>query len=231
MSWARLRTAARRRLEALLPDASRARKAADAKVHWLAEALTECPNAPHVYAAATPDAGWQRILEFGANNGGNLVYFLDHHPGLRAVGVDINPAVKTPEARYPAYQGIVGDESALEQWQADTFDLAFTVSVLDHIPSPQTVEHVLRRLVEVARRVVLLEPVIAGVHGDVSGRTRAEVAPGLPAPHKRFAPHCYIWDYDGWLARLPVTYTRTPYPLHAHSLGPFYHLYVITRRA
>lgn len=202
---------------------------ADAKTHWLAEKPTNCPNAERLYRAAQP-ATWRRILEFGANTGGNLTYVLDRHRDMEAVGVDINPIVKAPEAEYPTYTGIVGDETALDGLPANGFDLALVCSVLDHIPDPSVARRILARLIDLSSKVVLLEPVIPGVHGDVSGLTRGELNRNLPSPHKRFAAHCYVWDYERWLKTLHVSWESGPEPLHAASLGPFYHLFVITRR-
>ena len=171
----------------------------------------------------------RRVLEFGANDGGNLAYFLAHDDQVHAVGIDINAIVTRPEKTYPdRYRGIVGDESMLSRGLG-SFDLAYTISVLDHIPDRRVVAHVLGRLVDLAPHVILLEPAIAGVEGDVSGRTRDEVAPNLPRAHKRFAAHSYLWNYDELLGRLPVAWTKEPRPLHAHSLGPFYQCFVLER--
>lgn len=148
----------------------------------------------------------------------------------KAIGIDINPIVTTPAGLYPErYQGIVGDESALDG-DLGSFDVAYTISVLDHIPDREVVRRVLARLVELAPHVILLEPSIGNIEGDVSGKTRAEVASGLPRPDKRFAAHSYLWRYEELLAGLPVTWTKEPQPLHSHSLGPFYQLFVIARR-
>lgn len=229
MNWRSWRASAARRLARFRSDTYWNQQLASAKTHWLAEKPTNCPNAPRIYEAAQP-ATWRRILEFGANTGGNLTYVLSRHPDVEAVGIDINPIVKEAEGTFPNYRGIVGDENALDALATDSFDLAFTISVLDHIPAPSVAEHVLKRLIELAPRVVLLEPVIPGIHGDVSGRTRGELAANLPKPHKRFASHCYVWDYERWLSRLPVSWHHRPEPLHTASLGPFYRLFVITRR-
>jgi SAM-dependent methyltransferase len=228
MNLKSLGAGAARRLSRFRPQSYWHRQGEEAKAHWLAEAPTNCPNAGRIYDAAQP-ATWRRVLEFGANTGGNLTYFLDRHPGVEAVGIDINPIVKQPESSHATYRGIVGDESTLAAWAPDSVDLAFTISVLDHVPAPAVAERILNALVTIAPKVVLIEPAIPGVHGDVSGRTRGEIARDLPAPHKRFAAHSYVWDYERWLSRLPVSWTSRPEPLHAQSLGPFYRVFVITR--
>jgi hypothetical protein len=71
---------------------------------------------------------------------------------------------------------------------------------------------------------------IEGVHGDVSGKTRNQVRPGLERGDKRFAPTSYIRDVHAMLAKRPVDRQWAPMPLHTASLGPFYQLYDIRPR-
>lgn len=168
-----------------------------------------------------------RVVEFGASWGGNLKYFMDRLPNIEAVGIDINPAVLTLAQDDPRYRGIVGDEQALTRFGDRTFGLAFTVSVLDHLPYDYLVEEVIVQLVRIAGRVMLLEPFIEGVHGDVSGKTRNQVKPGLERGHKPFAAYSYVWNYDRLLRKHGLAWQKAPMPLHAASLGPFYHLYQI----
>jgi hypothetical protein len=198
---------------------------ARAQAYWRAKACG-CEYSEVIYRHATPPA-WNNVLEFGANWGGNLAYILERHPDAKVVGVDINPAVRGFETRFGGYRGIVGDETALEQFEAGSFDLAFTVSVLDHIPSARVVEIALGHLIRSAHQVLLLEPFIEGIYGDVSGWTRRDLGPDLPDGHKRFAPHSYLWDYEGMLTRLGVRWEKQPVPLHRQSLGPFYCLYKV----
>jgi hypothetical protein len=201
------------------------RKRASAKALWVAK-RSPCEYASIIYDAARPPAG-SRILEFGANWGGNLQYILERQPTVEAVGVDINPAVTELQESQPGYRGIVGDESTLSTFPDRSIDLAYTVSVLDHIPSAEVVSEAIRNLARISARVLLLEPWIDGLEGDVSGRTRNQVMPGLPDGHKIFAPHSYLWNYDRMLERLDLQYEKRAVPLHKHSLGPFYYLYSI----
>jgi len=217
----------RERLERWFPDS----KVRAAKDHWRGK-RNECQTGPTMFEAIPVEAqsGIKRVLEFGCNWGGNLAYFLDRLPGAEAVGIDINPVVRSLEERYPgAYLGIVGDESTLARFSNNEFDLAMTSSVLDHIPSPAIVRNVIRELVRTSRQVMLLEPWIEGVEGDVSGKVRGQVRKDLPAPHKPFAPHSYLWNYDAILTQLGVRWSKRPQPLHAASLGPFYFLYAISK--
>ena len=199
-----------------------------AKEYWRQQ-RNPCANAARVFEALT-DAERQEldgVIEFGASWGGNLQYFMDRLPRVRAVGIDVNPIVADLSTQYPAYRGIVGDERALAQFRDQEFDLGFTVSVLDHLPSDVVVEDIVGQLLRIAKRVILLEPFVEGVHADVSNKTRDEVKPGLERGQERFKAFCYLWNYDRMLDRRGARWTKTAAPLHPASLGPFYHLYRI----
>ena len=214
----------------LIRNALRDRRRGQAKAYWRTHQWTSCQYSNRIFDALKPDerASLRRIFEFGCDTGGNLQYFMDRLPGVRAVGVDLRDSVRALEHEYAGrYTGIVGDETALAHRGDREFDLAFTVSVLDHIPDEVAVEHVLDGLIRISRRVLLLEPWIEGVQGDVSGKTRDQVKPGLERGHKRFAPTSYMWNFNAMLAKRSVDWRRTPMPLHSASQGPFFQLYDI----
>jgi hypothetical protein len=181
----------------------------------------------HLILNALPLNHWQvaSVLEFGANWGGNLLVLGQAGAG-KLVGIDINPVVKNIGGFGSSYCGLQGDESLLSVFAQLQFDIAFTVSVFDHMADPAAVELALYQLRRIARTVILFEPWIAGIHQDVSHHWRADVAPGFDG---RFKPHCYLWDYDAMLERIGASYVKTAHPQHPQSLGPFYHRYVITR--
>lgn len=211
------------------------RKARAAKKFW-AKKHGPCEHT-HIIQAAIPLEQWQgaRVLEFGANWGGNLVALETIGP-KQLVGIDINPVVTTIGALGPKFVGILADETSLAHWTTDFFDIAFTVSVFDHFADPLAVEKAIAELLRLARTVILFEPWIDGVHQDVSNRPRSAIKIDLIRPEKVFKHHCYLWDYDAMLHRLfhrsdvAFGWTKTAMPQHEFSLGPFYQLYVITRR-
>lgn len=166
-----------------------------------------------------------KILEFGCSRGGNLKYFMDKLPGIQTIGIDINEAVMELQSLYPKYTGIVGDEGYLETIPDKGFDLAFTVSVLDHIPSKTVVEKVIFNLLRIARHVMLLEPFVEGLDGDVSGKIRNKCIKGFEKRNKAFAAFSYLWDYDGIMKKAGAKWCKFPMPLYNSSLGPFYHLF------
>jgi hypothetical protein len=203
-------------------------KMRDAKKLWQ-DKSNPCQYSDIIYKGFRKEfnAPCNRVLEFGCNWGGNLKYFMDRIPDLETVGIDINPVVLDLEKKYPNYKGIVGDEKSLKQFKEKEFDLAFTVSVLDHIPDDSVVEEIIKDLVRISRHVLLLEPYIEGVHRNVSNKYRDSIKKGLERGYKKFAPHSYIWNYDKMLNRTSTSWKKKAMPLHAHSLGPFYYLYSI----
>ena len=202
-----------------------------AKNYWRAK-NNPCDNGQHILNLWPNDQWFKRksVLEFGANWGGNLKSINDQFPHLHVTGIDINPSVKELEKRCANYRGVIGDEKTLTTLPSDCFDLPFTISVIDHIPSEKIARNTLGELIRVAESVVLLEPFIEGVHGDVSHLSRKQLREGLPDPHKQFGQYCYVWNYDKWLNDLGVSWSKKPCPLHSASLEPFYFLYQVDKR-
>jgi SAM-dependent methyltransferase len=205
------------------------RKVNDAKIYW--QNLTiPARNAHIIYEKVMQFRDPQSlssVLELGCASGGNLKYFMDRIPAINTVGIEVNECVLSLAGKYPTFRGIVGDEQNLRQFSSKNFDVAFTLSVLDHLPDESIVEWTISELIRISNMTLLLEPFIEGIHGDVSGKTRGEVKKGLERPDKKFARHSYVWNYDRMLDKMKVPWTKKPLRLHAASLGPFYHLYVI----
>ena len=97
--------------------------------------------------------------------------FHKQHPNIRLTGVDINAqAVKTGQERF-GLDHEVGNEESLWKYSAHSFDVAFTVSVLDYIPrvterlmhcctAPDTTDH--GESTYAGRRVETLRPFRTG---------------------------------------------------------------------
>ncbi len=206
-------------------------KFAQAKKFWRSISLPG-EFAQVVYDAIEENerAALRRILEFGSSQGGNLKYFMERLPKVQTVGIDINRVVVNLMREYPNYKGIVGDEQALADIPDNSFDLAFTVSVLDHISCEYVVEEIIGNLLRISKRVLLLEPYIEGVRGDVSGKIRNRLIKDFETQNKKFAAYSYFWDYDSMLSKKNADWAKKATPLYKASLGPFYHLYGIPAR-
>ncbi len=99
------------------------------------------------------------ILELGCNVGRNLAG-LDTAGHDHLVGVEINPeAVSLGRYAYPALRDRtilpIPIEWAVKQFADDTFDLVFTMAVLEHL-HPDS-EYVFAEMARISRRVITIE--------------------------------------------------------------------------
>lgn len=190
--------------------------------------LYKADRAPKIYELAKKKIKKiNNILEFGSNSGLNLEYFLNRLEGSKVVGIDVNPIVKKMENRYESYRGYNADDKALNKFKKNEFTLSFTSSVLDHIPDEKIIKEILRKLALISEYLILNEPFLDGVKGDVSEKFRYQVKQNLENPAKKFAKYSYFWDYDTYLDEMNLNYEKINNPTHNFSLGPFYKLYFI----
>lgn len=149
----------------------------------------------------------QNVLEFGCNVGRHMEAIQRSARDVSVLGIDISlPAVE--EARRRGRTVLLGDAITLAILPAD-YDVAYTVSVLDHIPDPQDA---LVQLDRIARVLILVEPWL-GYEGRVARVGAAKANPFL-----------YSWDYP---KRLPDRrWSVNPFPLHGDGAGPFYQMHV-----
>lgn len=150
----------------------------------------------------------KRVVELGCNVGRNLRAIRDRDPKVELVGIDVNADAVAWGQRKWGLDLRVGDERLLEP---DDYDLAFTVSTLDHIPEP---EAALAALTGAAPRLILVEP-WTGVEG----------------PLKSHNPYTYGWDYATRLRSLGLVVTSRKFPISDMSIGPEYRLFQARRRA
>ncbi len=149
----------------------------------------------------------RRVLEFGCNVGRNLRAIRDRAPGVELVGIDVNAEAVAWGRRKWRLDLRHGDERRIEP---DAYDLAFTVSVLDHIPDP---EAAIAALAASAPSLVLVEPWL-GSEGAV----------------KAHNPYTYSWDYASRLRALGMGVTTRRFPLSDQSIGPEYRMFRARRR-
>ena len=134
------------------------------------------------------------------------------------------------ENQYENYRGFNADDNALDKFKKNEFSLSFTSSVLDHIPDEKIIREILRKLALISEYVILNEPFLDGVKGDVSEKFRYQVKQNLEYPAKKFAKYSYFWDYDSYLDEMNLNYEKIHNPTHKFSMGPFYKLYFIDCR-
>jgi len=148
-----------------------------------------------------------RVVEFGCNAGRNLRAIRERDPRIELVGIDVNATAVEWGRRNWGLDLRVGDESLLE---LDAYDLAFTVSVIDHIPEP---EAAIAAIVKAAPLVILVEPWL-GHEGHVESHN----------------PYTYSWDYATRLRALGMSVTVRKFPLSDASIGPEYRMFRAKRK-
>lgn len=149
----------------------------------------------------------RRILEFGCNAGRNLRAVRDRAPGVELVGIDVNAKAVAWGRREWGLDLRLGDERLIEP---DAYDLAFTVSVLDHIPQPQKA---IAALAASAPLLILVEPWL-GVEGAVEAHN----------------PYTYSWDYASQLRDFGMSVAIRRFPISDRSIGPEYRLFRARRK-
>lgn len=156
---------------------------------------------PHRYdlveyiAALSPTP--RTIVELGCSSARNLAIARRYLPDAELIGIEPNETTYgvARAAHRDTLELYHGDHTLLDQFKDDAFDVAFSCSVLDHIPAPEW-RTAYDELVRVARHhIVLLEPMYLGADDqwvdDECGRV------GIAAPG-----YSYVHNYHGHDARL-----------------------------
>jgi len=127
------------------------------------------------------------VFEFGCNRGRNLMEIRKLDANIQLAGVDVNPDAVAWGRDHHGLDLRVGDESLLGSMEGQSFDVTFTLSVLDHLPDPRPV---LKELIRVARKgVILLEPWL-GQEGKV-----VQTMSTTSGKSEDAEPYEYSWDY------------------------------------
>lgn len=93
------------------------------------------------------------VLEFGCNAGRNLDRIRSCLPDAKLTGIDVNPAAIEAGRKLFDLDLRVSDENWLCDQADDSYDVSLTVSVIDHMPYPETV---LRHLLRITKHYLVL---------------------------------------------------------------------------
>lgn len=168
---------------------------------------TEQPWAPALVDAVLVSQP-ATILDFGCNMGRNLRAIRARAPEATLIGIDVN---RKAVAWGRAHWGLdlrAGNEAALEP---DMADVAFTVSVIDHIADPGPA---LEALSMAAPRLVLVEP------------WTGEDGAAMPISP---APYTWSWDIPTRLREMGMSVRVKRFPLGADPFSQTYRMYVARR--
>lgn len=136
----------------------------------------------------------KKILEFGCNSGRNLrAIELSSKGWVDLYGIDMNEqAIQVGKKSY-TFPGMIkfvlSDEKYLDILieSGSRFDVAFTVSVLDH-NLKQDAERIYEKLTKLADRVIIVEPLWKDKNDMVIEGSFEHIDPEIP-------PFTYSWDY------------------------------------
>jgi len=162
------------------------------------------------------------VLEFGCNAGRVLALIKRRLPGARLVGMDLNRAAIEAGRRTFGLDLRVADETSLDSIPDSSFDVTFTVSVLDHIAMPQqTAAHLAR----ITRRFVILYEICHDKTGKIEAMQDAngKVVEGYPFSYFHDYRRLFA-DAGCWLV------LDAAVPGFAGNLGEFYRLQVYGRQ-
>ncbi len=169
------------------------------------------------------------VLEFGCGSARNLVllyrfYEKTSKHKISITGVDLKEHMvsRTRDMWGDIINLVVGDEKWLAYQDIDSFDVVFTSSVLDHVPSPLWKE-IYANLVRVAKKAVILYEPVLPKRGRPKNGARETILEGDFNEHIDTTPFTYSWDYlknDPELKEI----AKIPIPDNK-SLGKYYRLF------
>ena len=162
------------------------------------------------------------VFEFGCNVGKNLLAIKARAPRTFTAGVDINGDAVQYGRTQNHLSLVCGDEQVCDIIPDGTYDVVFTVSVLDHIPDPKPT---LANLARISRGTVLLLEPFTGGEGKVVQNIDSRSGNWIET-----TPFSYSWDYVRLVeTHLPGWRVETrDFPMDS-NLGRFYKYYKITR--
>jgi len=165
-----------------------------------------CNFSHKVYEKITQKIGYPNsIIELGCGNGGNLGKF---NLSDKRIGIDPEKEnIKNAVFRGIDCQFIYGDHNVLKNFKVNDFDLALTVSVLDHI---EDFKVALLDMILISKNVILFEPYIKNTHRQANKY------------ETKWWEITWYHDYEKYLK--DSDYTIEPYPLYNEGSGKLYHL-------
>lgn len=166
------------------------------------------------------------VLEFGANAGRNLDLIRQRHPVCDFRGVDVNALnVERGRARF-GFDLLVADETWLATQAADSVDVAFTVSVIDHMPYP---EQALRHLLRISAHYLVLFELAHDRLGRAAHNLVHDAGAAALSPVYRYSYiHDYRYECERKLGALCLADLRVP--IGPGNLLDLYRLYVFSKR-
>jgi SAM-dependent methyltransferase len=162
------------------------------------------------------------VLEFGCCAGRNLNLLRQRLPQAQLVGMDLNRTAIDAGLRAFHLDLRVADETALAHIRNSSFDISFTVSVLDHIALPQ---QTIARLTDITQRFIITYEICHDKTGKIDAMQDADgkIIDGYP--------FSYFHDYRNLFANAGCwLLLDAAVPAFPGSLGEFYRLQVHSKQ-
>lgn len=164
----------------------------------------------------------ESVFELGCNAGKNLLALKRRNREIFLAGVDINRGAVDYGRSEGGLSLLCADERALEIMPAKTYDVTFTVSVLDHVPKPGSI---LENLARISRKAVLLLEPFVGEEGKVVRNIDRRTGEWIDT-----TPFSYSWDYPRLISEhLPGWSFEVRDFAMDSNLGRFYKYYKLLR--
>ena len=174
------------------------------------------------------------VFEFGCAAGRNLkalheIFSDELNRELLVTGVDINePAVKRGKEEF-GLDISVGDEAHMQGIKTGSFDLVFTVSVLDHVPKPSEIVKLLMNIS--SQYGVFIEPWIDSDESQLGKMTNITTKWSRRKDDSA-NPFTYLHDYPEIFAEAGCEVVfRLPLPTHLNRSGPLYYIWFISKKS
>ena len=208
-------------------DDREADRAKDVYVDSAEQALTyePVPDYARVVAELIASAHPRRVLEFGCSAGRNLKLLEARIPNSTLVGVDVNPRAIEMGRALHGLELTLADENWIAGQPDDAFDVSFTVSVIDHMPYPETT---LRHLLRISRKFLILFEL---EHHRLGKATHNVLFDGDSVRLQSAYRYSYIHDYRFELERKLGAHciADLKYPIGREDLRDLYRLYVFSK--
>ncbi|HIP13447.1 MAG TPA: methyltransferase domain-containing protein [Arcobacter sp.] len=163
------------------------------------------------------------VFEFGCNVGKNLLEIQKSDSNIKVYGIDINcEAISYSKNKHNLNVSCL-DEKIFDVIPDDTYDVSYTVSVLDHVPYP---EKILTQLLRISKKSVLLLEPWTGEEGKVIKNFNLQSQDIIDT-----TPYSYSWDYKSMMSKYFSDWNLSieEYKLES-NLGRFYYLYEISAK-
>jgi SAM-dependent methyltransferase len=166
------------------------------------------------------------VLEFGCNAGRNLVLLRDKLPAAALTGVDVNPeAIRLGKEIYEL-DLTLADEDWLTRQSDDAFDVSLTISVVDHMPYPETV---LRHLLRVTKHYLVLFELVHDRIGKTTHNLYLDDAQATLKPAYRYSyTHDYRYECERKFGAHCLLDAK--FPIGPDNLLDLYRLFVFSKR-